>query len=339
MLPPDFDFSNLNEQQLTRLLEFCTFVPDKFASYKQAEVAQRPAPDGLRLFQPLSKTTSTATFGPLDRLPWEVLCEVMLGCDLATLIAISQTSRRARDIIADIPQIRAIGLHAVSLLGVSITLRVASFITARSVWHTMLKHRCHNCEHIGEFVQFHPHIVRVCHFCIEGICSPRNPIADTTYPQHLAHVSKRTGKPVAALQRSMFCMLTKPSLVGDYKGRNPATKRRWVVTGKEASDACKRAGVRNYTDCTTPWVLSRQTTTDLPFYNFTTRDSHQVVACMACGSAVGCTDQRDVKHMSPVLQGFRRHALRCPKLEDMCKKMTTFQPHILGQQYIARNDK
>lgn len=90
----------------------------------------------------------TASLGALDRLPIELLQEILIQLDLSTFMAFRCTNRRAKELADHLPQYKAITTNARNALRGILRIGTSRWITCKSLFEKL---RTSACEHCGDF--------------------------------------------------------------------------------------------------------------------------------------------------------------------------------------------
>ncbi|KXJ89312.1 hypothetical protein Micbo1qcDRAFT_206270 [Microdochium bolleyi] len=115
-------------------------------------------------FNPLAP----AKLGMLDRLPTELLCEVLEQLDLASLAAFRRASRRAREVPTRTPKIARLMAHALPQLAVLLRTGLAGRFTISTLHERLVGHpTCLQCGRMGSYV-FLPTLSRCCLPCLRN---------------------------------------------------------------------------------------------------------------------------------------------------------------------------
>ena len=109
-------------------------------------------------------TTPTCSLGDLDRLPLEILREILIDVDLLSLYTVRRVNRRAMHVVDHLPQRRSIITHcAVALRGI-FAIGISSLITCRDLYRALRTPNCRDCNDFGGYIYLFT-CRRVCFVC------------------------------------------------------------------------------------------------------------------------------------------------------------------------------
>ncbi|OAA63322.1 F-box domain, cyclin-like protein [Niveomyces insectorum RCEF 264] len=127
-----------------------------------AQLARRCPLDNGRCFD-ASIRASCSSAGQLDRLPPELLTQVLLYTDLPSLTRFRRVSRRAMELVDSVPQYAAIIRHCPTIVRAILSIQADAF-GCGVLYATLCTTRCSTCERFGD----HLYLIdcrRVCYFC------------------------------------------------------------------------------------------------------------------------------------------------------------------------------
>ncbi|OTB01163.1 hypothetical protein M426DRAFT_75345 [Hypoxylon sp. CI-4A] len=92
--------------------------------------------------------------GPLDRLPLELLQDVLLRLDMHSLFHFRQLNLRSRQMVDYLRQYRMVVAHGLNLLCALLRTRLASTVSLLDCYHALCTKACASCGEFGGFVSF-----------------------------------------------------------------------------------------------------------------------------------------------------------------------------------------
>lgn len=101
--------------------------------------------------------------GSLDRLPVEVLTEVLLGLDIPSLTAFRRVNRPAMNLVDAIPSYRAVFENCPNVLRAILSINAKHF-DYRGLFQTLSGTKCVTCDKFGAYLYLIT-CKRVCYFC------------------------------------------------------------------------------------------------------------------------------------------------------------------------------
>lgn len=102
--------------------------------------------------------------GTLDKLPLELIGEILKTLDLRTLMDLRYANRRATEIINSIPQYKAIRKHAPNALRGILAIQTGRYITLEHLYEKLCTPECEVCGVAGSFLYLLT-CKRACFFC------------------------------------------------------------------------------------------------------------------------------------------------------------------------------
>ena len=109
-------------------------------------------------------TTPTCSLGDLDRLPLEILREILVDVDLLSLYTVRRVNRSAMHVVDHLPQRRSIITHcAVALRGI-FAIGISSLVTSRDLYRALRTPNCRDCNDFGGYIYLFT-CRRVCFVC------------------------------------------------------------------------------------------------------------------------------------------------------------------------------
>ncbi|KAF7550070.1 hypothetical protein G7Z17_g5981 [Cylindrodendrum hubeiense] len=105
--------------------------------------------------------------GALDVLPVEILSSVCLMLDIDAGFHFSQVSRRARAVVASIPEYRRLGDHALQSLCALLRTDIGHHVAISTLHSALVTQDCQSCGSFAGYI-FLPTATRCCFPCIES---------------------------------------------------------------------------------------------------------------------------------------------------------------------------
>lgn len=146
--------------------------------------------------------------GLLNRLPAELLIQVLLQIDIPSLTRFRRVNRRAMELVDSLPQYSALVKHCPNIIRAILSIQADAF-DCSTLYRTLSTTRCSTCERFGD----HLYLIdcrRVCYFC---------------FTRHLEYF------PLTSAQASAFFT---PARNGTLR-RNAITSRRLLHVAKPPS--------------------------------------------------------------------------------------------------------
>ncbi|KID86156.1 F-box domain-containing protein [Metarhizium guizhouense ARSEF 977] len=106
----------------------------------------------------------TASLGALDRLPTELLQEILIQLDLSTFMTFRCTNRRAKEFADHLPQYKAITTNARNALRGILRIGTSRWITCKSLFENLRTSACEQCGDFGGYLYILT-CRRVCFVC------------------------------------------------------------------------------------------------------------------------------------------------------------------------------
>ncbi|KDR68846.1 hypothetical protein GALMADRAFT_935929 [Galerina marginata CBS 339.88] len=119
-----------------------------------------PLDNGRHDCTPISAFSST---NRLDRLPLELLVEVLLQLDIPSLTRFRGLNRHAMELVNSVHQYTAIIKHCPNIIRAIISIQADAF-DCRALYRTLCTSRCSTCDRFGNFLYLID-CRRVCYFC------------------------------------------------------------------------------------------------------------------------------------------------------------------------------
>src|SRR3569833_2319224 len=98
------------------------------------------------------RRTSTAGLGPLDRLPLELLHDVLQRLDMRSLFIFRQTSLRSRQAVDSLKQYQAAASHGLNLFCALLRTRLATGVSLLDFYYALCTKDCTFCGEFGGFM-------------------------------------------------------------------------------------------------------------------------------------------------------------------------------------------
>ena len=105
--------------------------------------------------------------GALDILPLELLQGLLSQLDLCTLTQFRRVNRRAIEVVASIPQYKAVTTHARNVLLGMLSIQTGQHISCETVYKTLCTAECEQCGDSGGYLYLLT-CERVCFLCLSN---------------------------------------------------------------------------------------------------------------------------------------------------------------------------
>ncbi|KAI0838872.1 hypothetical protein F5Y06DRAFT_34142 [Hypoxylon sp. FL0890] len=135
----------------------------------------------LSIATPFQRTSNTG-LGSLDRLPLELLHDVLLRLDMHSLFNFRQTNLRSRQMVDSLKQYQAVVSHGLNLFCALLRTRLALGVSLFDFYYALCTKACTLCGEFGGFISLLTWN-RCCFKCLQG--------APETQVQSLAAVRKQ----------------------------------------------------------------------------------------------------------------------------------------------------
>lgn len=113
------------------------------------------------------RRTSDMGLGSLDRLPLELLHDIMLRLDMHSLFKLRQTNLRSRQMVDSLKEYEVVVLHGLNLLCALLRTRLATGVSLFDVYYALCTKACALCGEFGGFISLVTWI-RCCFKCLQG---------------------------------------------------------------------------------------------------------------------------------------------------------------------------
>ena len=148
----------------TGLSELTTYTKQSICdnTLDSAQLATRCPLDNGR-FTGSASVPSRYPAGQLDRLPAELLLQVLLYSDIPSLTRFRAVSRRAMELVDSVPQYAAIIKHCPDIVRAIVSIQAEAY-SCDLLYRTLSTTRCSTCDRFGD----HLYLIdcrRVCYFC------------------------------------------------------------------------------------------------------------------------------------------------------------------------------
>jgi hypothetical protein len=111
-------------------------------------------------------TQSSCSLGRLDKFSLELLCEILLGLDVPTLVSLRRVNRLAMHLVNSLPQYSKIMMECPNVLRAIVSTRANGF-DLRTLYTTLCTSSCANCGLFGGYLYLIT-CSRVCYFCFSS---------------------------------------------------------------------------------------------------------------------------------------------------------------------------
>ncbi|KAK3337776.1 hypothetical protein B0T19DRAFT_82409 [Cercophora scortea] len=119
--------------------------------------ARCPLDNGRHILQPKTRV------GQLDRLPIELINQVLGMLDIPTLTNFRRVNQRAMHLVDSLPQYRRLWTFCPNILRAAISINAASF-SCETLFQTLTREKCESCGSFGGYLYLIT-CKRVCYFC------------------------------------------------------------------------------------------------------------------------------------------------------------------------------
>jgi hypothetical protein len=259
----------------------------------------------------------------LESLPIEILHEVCLLIDVASLLRFRQINLRTREVVSVLYEYRAITSHALGALCAVLRTGLAPRFTIRDLYTMLSTQNCLLCGNFGGFV-FLPSFTRCCFACIKS--------APQFRMLSLMAAKKKFGLSLQLMRRSLPVMYTVPGIYS--MDETPRKRRIYIVAEYHAVTAIQRSQVEANlqgpsTQSLTPAAevssMRFLASTVLPYVDKSTGQVQYGVCCKDCQIALetGLIGSRgeaaDFATRDRVysLEGFLRHFRWCAQAQNL----------------------
>ncbi|KJZ76159.1 hypothetical protein HIM_04615 [Hirsutella minnesotensis 3608] len=221
---------------------------------------------------------SQVGMGTLDRLPLELLHDVLLYLDVQSLFFFRQTGIKSRQMVHSLKQYRMVVVHGLNLFCALLRTRLANSVSLFDTYHALCTKACEFC---GEFAGFMSLLTwnRCCFKCLQE--------APETQVQSLASVRKQF-----RLTKTEMCRLISfKTLPGIYSMEESLRKSRIAVVSmhQAMSVAGQRPPARaqlQAADWGQKMKLNFMGSCALPFYDRQTGEVEHGISCAGCQLAL-----------------------------------------------------
>lgn len=109
--------------------------------------------DGIRqsITSPFQRSSNPA-LGPLERLPAELLNNILLGLDLQSLFNFGQTNLKSREAVYSLKQYRLVLSHGLNLVCALLRTGVATSVSLLDCYRALCTKACAICDGFGGFI-------------------------------------------------------------------------------------------------------------------------------------------------------------------------------------------
>ena len=181
-----------------------------------------PSPSHASTSKPFSQTI--AHLGALDRLPPELIEQILLHLDIRSLVNFQYTNRRSAESVNRFPLYKAVATHARNILRGILSIQNGKWITCVTLFEELCTSECKACGDFGGYL-FLLTCRRVCFLCFTK---------DKTYlPLGLNHACRQFGLDRAVVG-NLPCMRAIPGVYSLSEEGIPETT---LVDYKSAFDA------------------------------------------------------------------------------------------------------
>ncbi|KAH7165899.1 F-box domain-containing protein [Dactylonectria macrodidyma] len=217
--------------------------------------------------------------GALDVLPVEILSSICLMLDVDAGFRFSQVSRRARAIVASVPEYLHLGDHALKCLCALLRTDIGHHVAISTLHSALLNHDCESCGFFAGYL-FLPTLTRCCFRCIES--------AKGLSAAPLEKLASESGMSTEQLKEVIPVFHTLPTL------QNTATAmrggRRFLVAEEHCIEILRSIGnpepMPTYFSSMHLPGFGWEASTTLPSFNPKTGEVQTGVSCKGCQVAM-----------------------------------------------------
>ncbi|KAL4873624.1 hypothetical protein BDV12DRAFT_207475 [Aspergillus spectabilis] len=229
----------------------------------------------------IQHTPASASLGDLQVLPLEILREICLHLDIASLFSIRHVNKQARSMVHALHPYRRIINHALDTLCVVFRTTTASHFTLSDLTRALNTKKCHTCGSFAHFI-FLPTLSRTCLGCLQEapqfhVLSQADLKKKCTMKAIINHVSKS----VPPLK----------TLPGKYRLDQISQTKSMLLFSERLVNSALR--VPHSTKPSSHWeanILRLMAATTMPYVDPVTGDVEIGVSCAGCQIAVDEVD-------------------------------------------------
>lgn len=219
-----------------------------------------------------------AGLGSLSPLPVEILSDICLLLDVKSGFNFSQASRRARAVVASIPEYQRIGNHALQALCALLRTDIGHWFEMTLLHKALLTRDCEYCQRFAGYL-FLPTLTKCCYACIES--------ARGLSAAPLEKVVNESGWSAGKLKRSAPIVHTLSSThsANTLRGvRSFIVAEKWCLQLLRVLGECRPSPI--YFQGLHLPGLGFEATVALPCFSLSTGEIQTGVSCRGCQAAM-----------------------------------------------------
>jgi hypothetical protein len=166
----------------------------------------------------------------LDKLPLEIITEILLTLDLPTLTVFRRVNHRAMSLVDSMHQLKMMLKHCPNVLRAIISIN-ARFFDCRTLYETLLTNKCATCDHFGGYLYLIT-CKRVCYSCFTSNLN--------YFPVSSRYAAKQTGLTIKELKRRLPHV---SSLPGRYTAFGKLARSRILLFDRQSVVRYVRQGI------------------------------------------------------------------------------------------------
>ncbi|KAK4237893.1 hypothetical protein C8A03DRAFT_34137 [Achaetomium macrosporum] len=218
--------------------------------------------------------TSNHGLGVLERLPLEVLYDVVLRLDMQSLFKLRQTNLRARQIVDSLKEYRLVVSHGLNVFCALLRTGIATGVSLSDFYNALCTENCSICGEFSGFVSL-PAWTRCCFACLQK--------APETQVRSLARVRKR----FRLRKRELDTLRPFKTLVGFYSRRETKYRRRTTAVSLQqamllSEQEPEEQGQARSAESWQALNYNFMGSCALPYYDKRTGQVEQGVCCAGC---------------------------------------------------------
>jgi len=273
--------------------------------------------DFTTLISPTSRSQAT-TLGEIDRLPLELIHNILLQLDVTTTFCMRQTNVRARQIVNGLHEFRVITTHATNPLCALLRTQLASNVTLLAFYRLLCTQKCPICANSHGNLVYMPTWIRCCSYCLQEY-APELWTRTATVLEQILQLSKESRRKLPRLR-------TLPGIYG--MDEQPRFALMIVASAQAALSACREETAGPEPPSTI--VAGRIKRLNLPYmaccavpsYNPRTGQTEDGISCAGCQLAIekGITTHTgewaaDIRDKVYSRKGFLEHFVWCEQAQ------------------------
>ncbi|KAI1175431.1 hypothetical protein F4777DRAFT_588500 [Nemania sp. FL0916] len=182
-----------------------------------------PLDNGQHAIQPRHSVSQ------LDKLPLEIVTEILLELDVPTLTVFRRVNYRAMSLVDSLHQFKMILKHCPNVLRAIISIN-ATFFNCQALYQTLFTYKCATCDHFGGYLYLIT-CKRVCYPCFTSNLN--------FFPVSSRYAGKETGLKIKELKRHLPHVC---SLPGRYTWLGKLARGRTLLFDRQSVVEAVRLG-------------------------------------------------------------------------------------------------